>query len=150
MWTDPKHIAQWLPPTGAEMQFIRADIRPGGSSFWLMTGLHGKMYGRADYLDIDPTARRIVYTQQFCDEHECVSRPVMAPTWPETMRTTVTLTEEGPDRTRVTVTWTPQGKVTVEELAAFTAMKGSMTQGWTGSFDKLETVLADASSRVSK
>lgn len=57
MWTDPKHVAKWLPPTGAEMQFIRPDIRPGGSSFWLMTGLHGKMYGRADYREIDAAGR---------------------------------------------------------------------------------------------
>src|SRR6185369_7793798 len=28
MWTDPKHIAKWLPPTGFDMQFIRCDIKP--------------------------------------------------------------------------------------------------------------------------
>lgn len=57
------------------------------------------------------------------------------------MLTTITLTEEGPDRTRVTVTWTPQGEVSVEELATFAKMKGGMAQGWTGSFDKLDAVL---------
>ena len=29
MWTDPKHISQWLPPTGFDMQLLRSDIRPG-------------------------------------------------------------------------------------------------------------------------
>ena len=70
MWTDPKHFSQWLPPTGFEMQFIRSDIRPGGSSFYFMTGPGGvKMYGRAEYLEIEKPDR-IVYTQQFCDENE--------------------------------------------------------------------------------
>src|SRR5271168_790078 len=64
MWTDPKHFSQWLPPTGFTMEFIRCDIRPGGSSFYSMSGAGGmKMYGRAEYLEIKKTDR-IVYTQQ--------------------------------------------------------------------------------------
>jgi uncharacterized protein YndB with AHSA1/START domain len=61
------------------------------------------------------------------------------------MLTTVKLTPEGPQQTRVTVVWEPHGAVTAEELAAFVAMKGSMTLGWTGSFDKLEVVVGDPS-----
>jgi uncharacterized protein YndB with AHSA1/START domain len=52
------------------------------------------------------------------------------------------LTEEGPDQTRVTVTWEPQGDTTPEELEAFIQSKAGMTQGWTGSFDKLEACLS--------
>lgn len=141
-WTDPKHFSQWLPPTGFEMQFIRADIRSGGSSFYVMTGSGGmKMYGRAEYLEIEKPDR-IVYTQQFCDENEKVTRHPMSPTWPETMLTTVELTAEGPAQTRVTVTWEPYGDVTDEELETFVKARGGMTQGWTGSFDKLEEYLA--------
>ena len=142
MWTNPEHFSQWLPPTGFEMQFIRSDIRPGGSSFYFMTGGDVKMYGKAEYLKIEKPDR-LVYTQQFCDENEKVSRHPMAPVWPETMLTTVELTEEGPDQTRVTVTWEPHGANTREELEAFIKLKGSMTQGWTGSFDKLEARLWD-------
>ena len=104
MWTNPKHFSQWLPPAGYEMEFIRSDIKPGGSSFYLMTGSGPKMYGRAECLQIEKP-NRLVYTQQFCDENEKISRHPMAPTWPETMLTTVELAAEGPDRTRVTVTW---------------------------------------------
>jgi hypothetical protein len=53
----------------------------------------------------------------------------------------VLLTEEGPDRTRVTVTWEPYGATTGEELDVFIKSKGGMTQGWTGSFDKLDAYL---------
>jgi len=142
MWSNPKHFSQWLAPTGFEMEFLRSDIRPGGSTFYFMTGPGGaKMYGRAEYREIHKPDR-LVYTQQFCDEHEKISRHPMAPTWPETMLTTVKLAAEGPDRTRVTVTWEPHGAVTREELETFIKARGGMTQGWTGSFDKLEAYLA--------
>lgn len=141
MWTDPKHFSQWLAPTGFTMEFIRADIKPGGRTFYCMKGNGITMYGRAEYLEIE-SPHRIVYTQQFVDEEENISRHPMAPTWPETMLSVVTLTEEEPGRTRVTVTWEPYGKTTNEELQAFIKERGGMTQGWTGSFDKLEAYLA--------
>ncbi len=86
------------------------------------------MYGRADYLQIEKP-HRIVFTQQFCDEHEQVIRHPMSATWPETMLTTVTLTEESPERTRVTVSWQPQGVISAAELATFVKGKDGMTQG---------------------
>lgn len=142
MWTNPEHVAQWLPPTGLTMQFLRADIRPGGSTFWFMTDGGGmKFFGRMDYLDVR-RPDRIVYTQQFADESERVARHPGTPVWPETMLTTVTLAEEGPDQTRVTVTWEPHGRTTREELQAFLDERPGMTGGWTGSFDKLEALLA--------
>jgi hypothetical protein len=36
------------------------------------------------------------------------------------------------------------GNVTQEELAAFVNARAGMTQGWTGSFDKLEAYLENA------
>jgi uncharacterized protein YndB with AHSA1/START domain len=143
MWTNPKHFSQWLPPTGFEMSFLRSDIKPGGSIFYFMTGADGKMYGRAEYLEIEKP-RRVVYAQQFCDENEKITRHPMSPSWPETMLTAVTLTEEGPGKTRVTITWEPHGNITREELETFVKAKAGMTQGWTGSFDKLEAHLTKA------
>ncbi|MCE9589272.1 MAG: SRPBCC domain-containing protein [Planctomycetes bacterium] len=144
MWTDPKHFSLWLPPTGFTMEFIEADIKPGGSTFYCMTGQGNmKMYGKAHYLKIEKPDR-LVYTQQFCDEKGNMARHPMAPTWPEFMLTSVEFTAEGPEQTRVTVTWEPHGKFTPEELAVFVQARGGMTQGWTGSFDKLEAYLAPA------
>lgn len=137
MWTNPKHVSQWLAPTGFGMEFIRADIKPGGSCVYSMSGNGITMYGRTEYVKIEKPGL-IIYTQQFVDKDEKISRHPLAPTWPETMLTVVQLTEEGPDRTRVTVTWAPHGKTTAEELAAFLQARAGMTQGWTGSFDKLE------------
>ncbi|MGZ3692463.1 MAG: SRPBCC family protein, partial [Pseudobdellovibrio sp.] len=140
MWTKPEHFSKWLPPTGFDMKFIRSDIRPGGSTFYMMSGQNFKMYGSAHYKEIT-SPNRIVYTQDFRDENENISRHPMAPTWPEAMLTTVTLTEEGPEQTRVTVCWETYGNVTPEELATFVKEKAGMTMGWTGSFDKLESYI---------
>jgi len=140
-WTKPEHFAKWIPPTGMTMKFLRADIKVGGGTFYAMTnGADLTMYGRAEYLEID-RPHKIVYTQQFCDENEKVARHPMAPTWPETMLSTVQFYSEGPNETRVTVTWEVHGPATPAELATFVKERGGMTQGWTGSFDKLEDFL---------
>lgn len=143
MWADPKHLCQWSPPTGFIMEFIKSDIRPGGGTFYVMSSGDTKMYGRTHYLEIQKP-NRIVYTQQFCDENENISRHPLAPTWPETMLTTVQLTEEGPDMTRVTITWEVYGEATKVEVDTFVQARGGMTQGWTGSFDKLDDYLETA------
>jgi len=141
VWTDPKHFAQWLPPAGFTMSFIRVSIKTGGDSFYCMSGPGGmKMYGRTQYKEITPP-HRIVYTQSFCDENEKITRHPMSPTWPEVMLTTVALSEEGANRTRVTVIWEVYGDAGAVERETFNKAKGGMTQGWTGSFDKLEDYL---------
>jgi len=143
MWTNPHHLSQWLPPAGATMQFIRADIKPGGSSFYVMPHGDKKMYGRTEYLRIEKP-EYIIYTQQFCDENEKLSRHPMSPTWPATMLTMVQFAEEGSDMTRVTITWEPYGDTMPEELETFIKARGGMTMGWTGSLDKLEAHLDSA------
>jgi uncharacterized protein YndB with AHSA1/START domain len=131
------------------MEFIRKDIRPGGKAFYMMepdsSGAPGsahpfKMYGRVEYLEL-ARPHRLVYLQQFCDEKENLSRHPAVPTWPATMLTTVEFTAEGESQTRVTVTWEVRGDATREERETFAQMRGGMTQGWTGSFDKLESYL---------
>lgn len=144
MWTDPKHFSQWLPPTGFTMEFLQADIKPGGGTFYCMTGAGNmKMYGKTNYKEITKP-ERLVYTQNFCDENGKISRHPMSAMWPETMLTTITLTEEGPDRTRVTVAWEVHGEATAAEHETFNKSKGGMTQGWGGSFEKLEEYLKKA------
>lgn len=99
-----------------------------------------KMFGKIAYKEITPTTR-LVYTQIFCDEKGNISRHPKAPTWPETMLTTITFSDEDPDRTRVTVCWEIYGEATAAERECFLKERGGMTQGWTGSFDKLEELL---------
>lgn len=137
LWTNPEHQTKWSPPTGFDMEFIRADIKSGGTSFYRMWNDAGlTMYGRVEYREITPT--RLVYLQQFADENERVARHPMAATWPESMLTTVQFSQETPNRTRITLTWEVVGNATAEEMATFTGARNGMAIGWTGSFDKLE------------
>jgi len=140
MWTDPEHLAAWMPPAGATMHFLRADPRVGGSSLYAMTFPDGAvMHGLITYLAIDKPVL-ITYTQQFCDEQERVIRPPFFKDWPLTMLSTVDLWAEGPTRARVRVRWEPQD-ATSADIAEFVQQRGGMTMGWTGSFDKLEALL---------
>ena len=140
MWTNPDHLAQWLPPTGATMRFLRAEPRRGGTSFYAMTMANGTVvYGRLSYLALERPGR-IVYTQQFCDERERVIGAPFFAHWPPTMLTTVELVPEAPDRTRVSLRWEPQ-EASAADIAAFVEQRGGMTMGWTGSFDKLQALI---------
>ncbi|MGE4108411.1 MAG: SRPBCC domain-containing protein, partial [Bacteriovoracia bacterium] len=87
MWTNPKHLSKWMGPAGSEMELFRADIHVGGSIFYGMSFNGGKMHGRADNREVG--ADRIVYVQQFCDEHEKPARHPLASTWPMAMITVV-------------------------------------------------------------
>lgn len=141
MWTNPEHLARWLPPSGTEMRFLRSAIAPGTSTLFVITGAHGTMHVRAEYLAIEPPGR-IVYLQQFVDAQEQPAPAPGSPVWPATLRNTVLLTEEADGQTRVTVTTEPHGETTPEELLAFVGERSGMTLGWTGSFDALEERLA--------
>jgi uncharacterized protein YndB with AHSA1/START domain len=144
MWTNPTHLSQWLAPAGLTGTYLRADIRPGGSSHWKLTdGKDHTMYSRAEYVEVT-RPHRLVYVQCFCDEHEVVTRHPLAPTWPAFMRTQVTFAEEGPDRTRVTIQMEPYGATDPGEVDTFTAGRTGMTRGWTGSLDQLEAMLVPA------
>lgn len=139
MFTDPEHFAQWLPPTGLNMHFINSDIKVGNTTMFAMGNSEFTMYGKNKYLEISP--QRIVFTVQFCDKQGNITRHPGVTEWPETLLTMVTLTEEGPELTRVSVQTVTHGDVTPAELAAFIAERTGMMMGWTGSFDKLEALL---------
>lgn len=143
LWTKPEHFGAWLPPTGFTMEFRRIDIRSGGEGFYAMTNGQFTMYGRVEYLDVR-RPDRLQYVQSFADAEESIARHPGAPIWPEKMLTTVQLAAEGPAQTRVTVRWEVYGAATPAEIVAFADAKAGMTMGWTGSFDKLEAVIASA------
>jgi uncharacterized protein YndB with AHSA1/START domain len=145
MWADKAHLSRWLPPVGMRMEILDGEVKTGARIFYRMQGESAMILGRIEYREISKPGR-IVYAQQFCDENEKVVRHPMVPTWPASMITMVSFEEEGPGQTRVTVRWEPEGDATAEEIAAFVRMRGSMTQGWSGSFDKLEELLLSAGS----
>jgi uncharacterized protein YndB with AHSA1/START domain len=139
-WAQPNQLAQWLPPAGMQMRFLRARIAQGQSSFFVIEGEHGTMHVRTEYLALQ-APQRIVYRQQFVDAHEQPAPAPGSPVWPPMLLMTVLLTEEAPDRTRVTVHCEAEGAASSAEIAALVAERSGMTRGWTGSFDALEDLL---------
>lgn len=136
MWTNASDLAQWLPPEGMQMEVVRGEIEPGGRLLSRMYGAGIEFYFRSEYLEV--SLNRLVYTQQFCDREEKVSRHPFAPVWPETMLMTVSFTAESEDITRVTICTEPYGPVTSDELETFLKERRGMNSGWSGSLDKLE------------
>jgi uncharacterized protein YndB with AHSA1/START domain len=147
MWSQPEHLAKWMTPKGGEMTW-RGEIAPGKSVYSTTKSEHGTMHGRSTYREITPPTAaaagaaqaRIVYELQFTDEQGQVARHPLAPTWPETMLTTVAFAEEGPNETRVTIEWEPVGATEVE-ITTFLDARSGMTGGWTASLDGLEEAL---------
>ncbi len=140
MWTDAAHLAKWLPPVGFGMVFLRSDIREGGNCFYRMSNPAGvTLHAQHEYLEVTKPSR-IVFIQRFCDEHEQLAHHPALPVFPDAMQLTVALIAECERWTRVTLTTEPFGDVSPEQAAAFTNLRGSMTQGWSSSFDKLETI----------
>ena len=141
VWTQPEHIRQWLAPTGFNMTYLNSEIKAGSTVRYYMDGPNGlRMYGRAHYIELKKP-EKIVYTQVFTDANDNISRHPHAPTWPETMLTTIELVQEDDQHTRATITWEVYGQATQAEKDTFISARGGMTQGWTGSFDKLEYYL---------
>ncbi|AUN97388.1 hypothetical protein DOM21_14525 [Bacteriovorax stolpii] len=141
MFTKPEHFTKWLAPTGMDMVYLKNDIKVGDYTICKMSDAQGfTLYNKAQYKEITQP-NRIVYTQEFCDEKGNITKAPFDPNWPTTMQTTVTLIEENPTLTRVTVSWELVGDFTQIELETFIKEKGGMTVGWTGSFDKLEEYL---------
>lgn len=142
MWTKPEHFSKWLAPTGFDMTYLKSEIKVGETTIYRMSNTEGfSMHGKAKYLEIKKP-NLIVYTQEFCDEKGQTTPAPFGTAWPLSMKTSVLLSEEAPNQTRLTVTFEVIGECSREELEAFIKERGGMTQGWTGSFDKLEDYLA--------
>ena len=143
LWTKPENFSRWLPPLGFDMEFVNQDLRIGGRSLFRMFDKTGmSMFGSITYKELTkPT--RLVYQQDFRDANDKPSHHPMAPVWPKYMTATVTLTVETPAETRVKVEWEPAPGSSAAEIEAFVKERGGMTQGWNGSFDKLDEYIAN-------
>jgi uncharacterized protein YndB with AHSA1/START domain len=136
--TNVEEMKQWFAPEG--MTVIRADMdfKTGGSYHYGMATADGhEMWGLVSYKEITPHSS-VVYAQSFSDANRAITRHPMAPTWPAEM---VTRFDFGDDaNSKLRITWIYAG-VEDAEAATFQAAHAGMTQGWTGSLDKLYAYL---------
>jgi len=139
-WTEPDRLAHWWGPVGFELGISKMDFRPGGIFHYSMKSAGGnEMWGKFVYHEID-APERIVFVNSFSDPDGNTVRAPFSETWPLEVYNTLTLTEEN-GKTKLVLRGYPIN-ATEEELATFEGMRGSMNQGWAGTFGQLDTYLA--------
>jgi len=135
VWTDPKHIAQWWGPRGFTTTVTEMDLRPGGKSNYVMKAPDGAEYPVGGVFREVVPFERIVTTDEFGEGFE-----VPGVDLPKGIIATIVFTEEGTNKTRLTLTLTHP---TPEEKAKHEAM--GVVGGWHSSFDCMEDHLGSLS-----
>ncbi len=139
-WTEASHLQNWFGPKGCTLRVARLEFRPGGIFHYCMTMPDGKeMWGKWTFSEI-VAPRRMVLIQSFSDANGGITRHPLSPGWPLEMRSTTTVVAEG-NKARLTIEWSPH-HATADERAVFDAARDGMTQGWTGTFEQLQSYLA--------
>jgi len=83
---------------------------------------------------------KLVLLQSFSSAQGDATRHPMAPVWPLFTRSTTTLTEQD-GGTLLTLEWAPH-EASDAEQAVFAASHASLNQGWSGTFEQLESYLS--------
>ena len=145
-FTERECLAQWLSPTGMTvLPEGRLELRPGGLYHYGLRAANGfELWAKWTFQEIT-APERLVYVLSFSDPQGGNTRHPMAPDWPMEMLSTITLTEQG-EQTLITLQ-TQAINATASEQSAFNDGKSGMTQGWSGTFDQLDTFLADVEER---
>lgn len=135
-----EHLKEWGSPIGMSVLKAEQDLKPGGHYHYGLAMADGnEMWGLVSYREITPPSK-LVYGQSFSDKDAGVTRHPMSPSWPLEMITIFEFIPEGANQTRLKITWI-NSRTSDEETATFHAAHGGMTQGWTGSLDKLDAYL---------
>ena len=138
-WTEPSRLKQWWGPRGFKVHTAKVDLRPGGTFLYGMTAPDGsEMWGKFVYREIK-APEKLVFIVSFSDPQGGVTRHPLSPDWPEYILSTVTFAESA-GKTRVSISWIPH-EASDDERRVFEEGRASMTQGWTGTLDQLETYI---------
>jgi uncharacterized protein YndB with AHSA1/START domain len=140
VWTQTEHLMRWFSPKGLTNVHAALDLRPGGTlHYCLRTPDGGEMWGKWVFREVSPP-ERLVWVHSFSDAQGGTTRHPMAADWPLEMLSTATFTETG-GRTTVRLEWIALN-ATPAEQKVFDDQHGGMRGGWTGTFDQLQSYLA--------
>lgn len=109
-WTEPALLKQWFAPKPYETPVVEVDVRPGGSSLFVMRGPDGQdMPNRGVYLDVVPN-QRLVATDAFTEAWQPSEKAFM---------TLILTFEKQGDKTRYTARfrhWTTEDREAHEKM----------------------------------
>jgi uncharacterized protein YndB with AHSA1/START domain len=141
-FAETERLARWWGPQGCTIHVSTLDFRPGGVFHYRMALPDGHdMWGCFTYREIVPP-EKIVWVNAFSDPDGNLTRAPFGETIPLEILNTVTLEGQG-GKTVLTLRSVPVDS-TAEEVATFEGMFDSMRQGWGGTWDQLDTYLAQA------
>lgn len=139
-WADPVQMARWSGPEGTQVTVLSGTIATGATLHARSDAADGGvLHTLCDYRTVD-RPDHLVYDQSFADADGNVVPCPFFDAWPATLRTDIRF-EAVEGGTRITLRWIPIDP-TAEQAASFVAAMESMTGGWSGSFDKLDSYLA--------
>lgn len=140
-WTDEAALAAWFGPQGTSIVNATLDLTPGGIYHYGMKLPDGSvMWGRWVFRSIEPK-ELLSFVSSFSDEKAGVTRHPMAATWPLELLNHIRFVDLGNGTTRLDMEAVPVD-ASDAEISVFNTVHGSLTQGWAGTFDKLEAALA--------
>jgi uncharacterized protein YndB with AHSA1/START domain len=74
-WTEPELLKQWFAPLPWTTPHVEVDVRPGGSSFFVMRSPDGTDFpNRGVYLEVVPN-ERLVFTDAYVSAWEPSEKP---------------------------------------------------------------------------
>jgi len=148
-FTEVERLKHWWGPKGFKVIASQMDLRPDGMYHYGLQAPDGSsMWGRFVYREIE-APERIVFINSFSDEKGGLTRHPLQKEWPLEMLSTFLFEDLGSGRTKVTIVWVPINESDAERHA-FDTNRESMTQGWTGTLDRLEHYLADITAHTAK
>jgi uncharacterized protein YndB with AHSA1/START domain len=125
-WTDAGQLAQWWAPKGFTNPVCEIDVRVGGAIRIHMRSPDGNIYPmKGEFCEI-VSPERLVFTNIAVD---AAGHPIIEGL------TTVTFAEKGG---KTTMTLHTRGRAVVDYAVGYL---NGMEAGWTGSINKLETLL---------
>jgi uncharacterized protein YndB with AHSA1/START domain len=139
-WSEPDRLNKWWGPKGLGLEVVTLHFQPGGLFHYAMVMPGGqKMWGRFIYGDITAPSQ-LMFINSFADEQGSVIRAPFSPVWPLEVENTLTLEEEGPSRTKLTLRGYPINASELE-VQTFIAGHASMQAGFGGTLDQLDAYL---------
>jgi uncharacterized protein YndB with AHSA1/START domain len=140
-WTNVEHLNNWMfPMQGCSCEFVKADIKTGGSSLHKVTMPNGhEMWLFTQYEEVS-SPEKLVFLQYFSNENSDIVPMQHIPNWPKDMLATLSFAEvEG--KTTITFLWEPRNP-TAEEIIAFEATRADHNKGWGAGMQQLQIYLS--------